>query len=370
MKKQNQFRCIAIAIMFFISSNLEANSWRVNNFAQNPYGVNMGGTASHPVFGQLSDAVLSPLVFDGDTIYLEASPDSYDGATVNKSLIVIGPGYFLNENHDNSVNNYSSDIEYINFSTGSENSQLIAICVSGYYCIEIEVSDITIKRCKINYSIQLGYSISDIYITGNFFSDEESSSSIIDANYYGFPLNVRLNNNICQRRLDLEYDDPDYQFEQCNNNVFDCVVAGDYSVSCYAASFKNNIVKNAATTVYVNGVDDFESFPDPKVAYNISVNSSIQFGSEYGNIEVSDMTDLFVNQATNTTDGDYQLLTASPGSGNGSDGTDRGVYGGVESNHYTISGLPPMPVIYQIFTNGVVTDDGMLPVTIKAKTVK
>lgn len=371
MNMKNFHSIIAMFLMLIaITTTSKASSWRVNNFAQSPYGVNMGGTASHPVFTQLEDAVYSPLIEDGDTLYLEASPDIYEGASINKRLTIIGVGFFLNENHGNSINDYTSEIGSIYFYSGAENSKLVGLYISEYSGIEIDVSNITINRCKINYDIMLNNSISNIYILGNIFPDTETSTSIIDASYSGFPVNVRFNNNICQRKIDLEYDDPDYQFEQCNNNVFDIESTADYEIFCYAASFKNNIITNSTTTVYINGVDDFDSYPDPSVAYNISVNSSIQFGSDYSNIEVADMDDLFVDPTSNTTDGDYQLLAGSPGSSNGSDGTDRGAFGGNIANRYVLSGLAPVPVIYEISTTGIATEDGMLPVTIKAKIVE
>ena len=35
---------------------------------------------------------------NNDTIYVEGSATAYDGATIDKPLTIVGPGYYLNEN--------------------------------------------------------------------------------------------------------------------------------------------------------------------------------------------------------------------------------------------------------------------------------
>ena len=81
------------------------------------------------------------------------------------------------------------------------------------------------------------------------------------------------------------------------------------------------------------------------------------------------MTNLFVQ--TGTDDGKYQLKANSAGSNNGSDGTDRGAFGGaVASNRYTLSGLAAIPVVYNLTTSGVATSASGLSVTISARTIK
>lgn len=106
------------------------------------------------------------------------------------------------------------------------------------------------------------------------------------------------------------------------------------------------------------------------MSYNIGA-SATQFGTANNNIAVANMDNLFVDAATNSPDGDYQLKPGSAGSNNGSDGTDRGVFGGLAiTNRYTLSGLAPIPVIYKIITPGVTTPAGDLKVTIMARTIK
>lgn len=130
-----------------------------------------------------------------------------------------------------------------------------------------------------------------------------------------------------------------------------------------AGEFKNNILKPLNATVDIN------NGTNQNVEYNIGSSES-QFDNSSGNIVVIDMPTLFVNSADQSTDGQYQLRANSPGSNNGSDGTDRGAFGGTAAtNRYTLSGLAPIPVIYGIVTPAVATPTG-LQVTINARTIK
>lgn len=124
-------------------------------------------------------------------------------------------------------------------------------------------------------------------------------------------------------------------------------------------SFQNNILKNPSAIVNINNGTNLN------VSFNTAASPN-QFGTTNNNV-VADMTTLFVDPALNSTDGDYQLR---PGSAPGSDGADRGAFGGViVQNRYQLSGLAAIPVIYEIQTNGVATPTG-LPVTIKARTIQ
>ncbi len=326
----------------------EATIWRVNN---------KGFSAT---FTTLLAANNSNLVQPGDTIHLEGSSDVYDRTTLNKRLTVIGPGYFLNENPATSSNVLEAMLSSIGFAAGSEGSQLIGVYVSGSFGVNIIASNITIKRCRINSAIGLDRGLSNIQIIQNFFANTTNTSSVLNPSSFGFPTNVIFNNNICQRTLVL---DPGYTMLECRNNVFDCpAIANQPSIRMNVGSFQNNILKNPNANVNINGGTNLN------VSYNIG-GSPNQFGTANNNIVV-DMTALFVDPATNTTDGDYQLKPNSPGSNNGSDGTDRGAFGGLSvTSRYTLSGLAPIPVIYEINTSGVAGPNGM-NVSIKARTIK
>jgi hypothetical protein len=298
-------------------------------------------------------------------LYVEGSTIAYDNVTFTKKLVIIGPGYFLTENPKVSNDVLSANVGEVVFNTGSQGSQLLGVTIISVYGIDINVSNILIKRCKIDYSVTVTYNISDISIVQNYFTNiNNNNTSAVAVSPYGFPTNFVFNNNISKRTLLLAYSTTTYTAQECNHNVFDCpAISGKPSIQLNTGSFKNNILKTPTATVNINGGSN------QNISYNISASSTGQFGTANNNKVVTDMSTLFV--ASGTSDGKYKLKTNSPGSHNASDGTDRGVFGGTSStDRYTLSGLAPIPVIYALTTSGDATTANGLSVTISAKTVK
>lgn len=370
-QKPTVMKLILLISVLFIVHLSEAKIWRINSNSDyngtSTWGGNFGGTATNPVFKQIGDAVASNLVSatKGDTLYVEGSTIDYAAVTVTKKLIIIGPGYFLNENPTTSNDLLEARLDYIVFNTGSSGSKLIGIYVNGFYGITINVSNVLIRRCKIDKSITLNYNISDIAVLQNFFTNaDNNTTSAIIPNFYGFPTNFIFNNNICKKTLILVSNNTTRNALECKNNVFDCpAITNNPSLKMNVSSFQNNILKTAAATVDINNKTNLN------VSYNISASATGQFGTASQNKVITDMNTLFV--ATGTSDGKYKLKAGSPGSNNGSDKTDRGAFGGAAiTNRYTLSGLAPIPVIYDITTSGVASPTSGLSITISAKTIK
>jgi len=363
---------ILFTVILFTVFNVQVASakiWRVNSNSNyngtSLWGDNFGGTSAYPVFAQLTNANSSNLVSSGDTLYVEGSTVAYDNVTFTKKLVIIGPGYFLTENSKVSNDVLSANVGQVVFNAGSQGSQLLGINNTSVYGISINVSNILIKRCKIDYSVTVNYNISDISVVQNFFTNANSSNaSAIAVSPYGFPTNFIFNNNISKRVLLLAYSATTYTAQQCSHNVFDCpAISGKPSIQLNTGSFKNNILKTPTATVSINGGSN------QNVSYNISASSTGQFGTANNNKVVADMSTLFVTSGTS--DGIYKLKSGSAGSNNASDGTDRGVFGGTSSTDmYTLSGLAPIPVIYSLTTSGDATPAKGLSVTISAKTIK
>ncbi len=346
--KQKIFILITL-VLFLHIQNAEAKIWRVNS---NGFAAN---------FTTLAEANSSILVSGGDTIYIEGSTVQYATTTLNKKLIIIGPGFFLNENPHTSVDALSAKISSIIFNPGSDGSQLIGVWINSTGS-EINASNILIKRCKIDWSIFLYSGITDIRFIQNFFDYPSNPNiSVLGWSNLGAAADVIFDNNICKRVLVAANGNITYPLLECNNNVFDCPTSANQPmIRMIVGSFQNNILKTSGATVDVTGGN---------ISYNISASAN-QFGTDNNNIVITDMSNLFVDPATNTTDGDYQLVQPQPANQLGSDGTDRGAFGGLAvTNHYTLSGLAPIPVIYEVSTSGVATPTG-LDVTIKARTIK
>jgi hypothetical protein len=346
-KKMKKFtlQILLFFVAFLSAVKAEAKVWRVNN---NGYSAD---------FANLGVANADNRVVNGDTLHLEGSSTAYPSVSITKRLVILGPGYFLVENPGNSVNSFSAAIEYISFNAGSSGAQLQGVHVFSQFGIGINTSNILIKRCRVDNDISLTYNISDVRILQNYFTG--LSNSVLVASQFGFPTDVVFNNNIVRKQLQLP---AGYTFLECNNNVFDLpTIANASSLTLSAGTFKNNIVLNSSAIININ------SGSAVNVSHNVVAVASPQFSGN--NNLVSNRADLFVTPGTST-DGNYQLRSGSPASANGSDGTDRGAFGGISpAVRYTLSGLPPIPVIYELVSESVAGPSG-LTITIKARTVK
>jgi hypothetical protein len=357
---------VIVLATFCLMKNASAKIWRVNNKAEAPYGANMGGTEANPVFQQIYttgtgaqySAVGSGYAQYGDTIHLEGSTTTYSNANNLKiKLTIIGPGFFLTENPNVSNDKLEARISQISFDSGSEGSHLMGVHVTTYLGIGMGVNNIVIKRCLIDQHIAVGAGVSDLTIIQNYFSRTNALTIFNENSPYAS--GMVFNNNIVLGNLIAA----NSAFLECKNNIFVCstAVVGGPSLRMNVSSFQNNIIVNAGASVSINGGSNLD------VSYNISSNTNTpQFGTGNNNIAIANIySALFAD--TGSSDGKYKL---KPGvAPSGSDGTERGAFGGAApTNRYTLSGLAPIPVIYEISTSGVADATG-LPVTIKAKTI-
>ena len=262
MKKVQLLVTLLTIMLAFMNQQANARIWRVNILSNydgnNLWGDNLGGTQSNPVFSQLIQPNAYNQVQPGDSIHLEGSVATYTGVSLTKRLIIIGPGYFLPDNPNTSNDLLEAKIEYVYYNldanNSSEGSQLIGVHVTSNYGISIaNISNITIKRCRIDDVIAVGYNNADITVIGNYFSNTlANTASAIAITAYGFPANFIFNNNISQRILTL-YSGTTilYSALECKNNVFDCpaLTGGLPSIKMLCSNFLNNILKKAGATV-------------------------------------------------------------------------------------------------------------------------
>ncbi len=379
MKKTNLLSIAAVFGIVLISTiSAEAKIWRVNNGSNyngtTLWGSNYGGTPAYPVFKQVNQAIAWSSLVDSDTIHVESSQFIYDAATITKKVVLIGPGFFLPDNMKTSNNLLDAKIKRVNFNAGSEGSSVLGLNVvgsgntaDGY--IQIAADYITIKRCRIERSIYFhitgGSEIQRVTILQNFFPDNYATNALYFTNsYYVPPVEVIFNNNICQKTLLWERSAAGlaWNITQCKNNIFDGPDnLATPNLRFTTSDFSNNIL------MPVNAKVDITATP-VQIAYNIGTQEA-QFGTSNHNLVVPDVATLFVGGTSK--DGFYQIKSGSQAYQNGSDGTDRGAFGGaIVSSRYTLSGLAPVPVVYEVSTTGVVSAETGLPVTIKARTIK
>lgn len=372
MKTKLSFLNITVLCAVFLFSTLaDAQTWRINNQSNydgtTNFGENYGGTPSFPVFKEIDQAVEYPNVVDGDTLHIEGSTATYLPTTITKQLVIIGPGYFLTENPDVSNNTHDAKLSRIDFNSGSESSQIIGMNIvpdgSNFYgTIYVNVNGVTIKRCRITRNIKFATELIDVYILQNFFPSAYTTNALVDngSNFFVAPQEIIFNNNICQKKLIwVRTGFWEGEITECRNNVFDGPV-DELNLEFNTGSFQNNIVRAAGVSAILNGGTN------NNVQYN-SVSNTGLFSGTTGNLWVPSMAALFVTD--DTTDGNYQLQSDSVFNEAGSDGADRGAFGGVVvTNRYNLSGLGAIPVVYEVTTTGVSEAGTGLPVTIKART--
>ncbi|TDD94944.1 hypothetical protein [Flavobacterium cellulosilyticum] len=369
----------AVAVLMMCYSPSQAKIWRVNKGSNyngtTLFGNNFGGTAAYPVFKELDQVVGSSgwgSFTVGDTIHMEGSTAGiYDIATVVKRCVIIGPGYFLGDNSKTSNDLYEAKIVRINFNTGSAGSVVMGMNVvdngnTAHGYIQIAADNIMVRRCRIERSVYFfitgGSGLQLATINQNFFPSGFTPNNALYITNTGFvpPVDLIFNNNICQKTLIWHRGNGTIaNITQCKNNVFDGP-GNSLNLEFTTADFSNNILIPTNSTVNITAAPG-------QISYNIGTQNT-QFGTNNYNLVVPAITTLFT--VGTSTDGHYQIQSGTQAYQNGSDGTDRGVFGGVPASRYTLSGLAPVPVVYEATSTGVVSTTTGLPITVKARTIK
>jgi len=336
-----------LACLYWLGAN--ATSWRVNN--------NPAIQADFATFEAAHDAA-SP----GDTIYVEGNglDNHYGLVTISKKLIVIGPGYFLNENDSTQANTAYARFRSITINPGAEGTEIYGLQIfyngAGFQGIIINASNIIIAR---NYfqgdrdRIIFGaYNINNIAILQNFAYDIRGTAGF-GAN------NVLIANNFVFLTIYLN----ELSSGTIINNVVKTSITASYS------QIKNNIVYQNTNT-YPFG---FDFGTGNYIAYNL-VNGVLHGGTippdppGPGNVANVNPDGVFIDYDGGlgySTDGKWQLNPEGTAVGAGEDGADCGMYGG--PSPYVLSGMAPIPHIYEAVVPISGSTTTGLPVTIKVK---
>jgi len=306
---------------------------------------------SENLYTNWSDAYAA--VSGGDTIYVIGSNFPYGDILIEKKLTLIGPGFFLEENHRTQINKKHAMFNSIGFDTGSDGAKLHGISLKrSIYGIDFKnpVNNITIENCLIT---DIDFSIYNEYVYDNITIKKCYIYSSLDINsnrYNGIVKNFVLSNNIINEGTFIN--------DGSNGIISDNLFIGNRLELGTSSSFEftNNIYLN-------ENENDFtiQPLPDASVSNNISLTGA--FGDENDNFSAPQST-LFVDDENTSTDGQYMLSENSPAKGAGTDGTDIGPFDGPDP--YRLSGLPNLPNIYELSTGGFVSGDEM-SVQIKIK---
>ncbi len=332
--------------------NASATSWRLNN--------NPTVDADFRTFAEAHDAA-SP----GDTIYVEGTGLSShygDRVSISKKLIVIGPGYFLEQNDSTYVSKLPAHFRSILIEAGAAGTELHGLHLEyGQYGdggIIIKASDITISGnycAKGNDQIVITANIQNLIIKQNYVYRVTGNHSVHGS---GSVNNILIANNFIEDQIVLD----NLSTAIITNNVI------RYGLTyVYNSQIKNNIIFSAGITDALCSRNAGNN-----IAYNILA-GALDSGGIYGpgNIGNVDMSTVFAGyptQGSYSADERWKLRTDGPAAEGGEAGIDCGMFGGPLA--YVLSGLPPIPRIYEAVVPVAGSTVSGLPVIIKAKAQK
>lgn len=275
----------------------------------------------------------------GDTIYVEPSVEDYTISAITKKIILIGNGYFLNENAGISYTSSTSNIiSNFNVEAGAAGSLFTGLNFKGV--VTADADNLSFYRNKFNSGFTFDNSPditnhSNIVLIGNFIE-----GNIVNNRGSGTFTNLIISNNfISSNFFYLGH----VSSGTCSNNtlIYGPTITGVNS----NFTLSNFVIQN---NIFAYNPD--ASFPYRHVnsTFKNNICSAAPLGynntSSTGNVFNVNMTTVF--EGTGSSDGKYKLKTNSPAIGAGVGGVDCGAFGG--STPYMLSGQPNIPSIYYL----------------------
>ncbi len=280
----------------------------------------------------------------GDTIYMEGSTTDYAGATINKQLTIVGPGYFLNENPKTQANKLEAQFNSdLTFATGSGGSTLMGCRFSSYLIINVD--DITVIR---NYLMAVEFETTcDNTLIAQNYVDYHIGASV------GAMTNSVVVNNIIGRQFFAYATSGPLVV---SNNIF-TGIGYNSPIDCFNANIQNNILIYESATIDLNSGNSINN--------NILAADGTDASGNLYNIDMTTVFADFDGQLEMSTDGKWKLKAGSPALGAGASGVDCGAYGGLAP--YILSGIPNLPHIYEASVQAAASSESGLQVTIHVK---
>lgn len=339
-------KILLFTTMALMAVTSNAKIWRVNN-----------NNAISADFRSLQAAIDS--VDANDTIYVEGSSISYAATDessffITKALTIIGPGYFLGENDSTLFLKTPATLSNrISILPDAEGTTIKGLIIPNAY---IGASNITIIRNYIQGDCRLatyfhGDTAKNILISNVIFNGNYFKSAISD--WPATAINSFFTNNIIAT-IELHGGGNTITNNTLTKNSlygFSGSVNG-FSIVTENANISNNICLGKIYTGY-----NTSTYPVEWISANNTLNNN------FTNINASDH---YIGETENAPDKQYMLKADSPAIGAGVNGEDCGAFGGIEP--YVLSGLPPIPHIYELSAPLQGSAHTGLPVKIKVKT--
>lgn len=286
---------------------------------------------------------------DGDTIHLEPSSVPYGDVTIDRRLVIIGPGYKLGQSTaDNpglQASSQTSKVGGVVFVAGSGGSVLMGLHFTGVVVrFDAGEDDYVISRCYFdqggivfnNITPLSGVRIAQCYIHGG---------SVV-----GYDLAPQTNVTIANTYLygAIEASQGFANDWSLSHNVFE----GPGVISAWDAEISDNIF-DTTQPLFVNN----NSIHD-----NIARNAGILPVGQ-NNLNSVDLNLHF--PAVGSDDGKWDFLANSSFNDWSMDGTDVGIYGG--ATPYKRSGIPAIPTIYELMVPPAAVQGEPVEVTLSTR---
>ena len=250
---------------------------------------------------------------DGDTIMVDGTSVDYDDVTINKRLVVIGPGYWLRKNEI--ATEAAQDATIGAITTTQEGTVLMGLQPRN---ITINASKTIVKRCCITEGISIS---------------KDAANCVIHQNFIGGDVGAGYDNTF---------------YHQITNNIFG-------NVACKGVH-ESYIAYN---TSYKHWGESFWNSANCKIEKNIFYTNDINVGD--GNTIQDNYT---VGEAYQDIQTDKDVRDCLlPQEANG-----YGAFAG--DDPYVISGIPAGPMIEELTIPTSVEEGTTMEVTIKLGTAK
>ena len=291
----------------------------------------------------------------GDTLYISGSVSSYGSVSLNKRLTLIGTGYNPAKQNPLVSSTATIALDTVNSISGASGSRIIGLN-SGSLNDNYGAKNILIERNAFNgVSSSLVANSSGFIYRNNVFNSGNvylnGASNVLYENnimyngafhYSGQP-SVVINHNLFMNNIGSgSYGLYQLSFATITNNIF-------WGTTPLGANMTNNTFNNNLT---------FQTSNDVIPGSN---------NSGAGNLVATNPQFINAPSPGISYSYNYNVSNASAANNAGTDGTDIGVYGGV--NFFPdLTGMPAIPqMVEMLITNPVVTPAGNLNVTFKAK---
>ena len=327
----------------------------------------------------------------GDTIQLYSSTAgsaNYTG-TISKAVVIIGSGYFTNsysisgsEIANTNIQNMPGVISGCTFSIDNGSAGTIIQSINGLTITTVNqvnaLNNITISRCRNvnisftnsgncdNWKIAQCYGVTMVQSSpGSGFTGNRTITK------------MSISNSVIFAGITFSTS-PTGTYT--GNTIYNCNFLSGSSLSLSGAFFTiQNCIFETQSFTAVNNVTFIKNLTTSSAASNpISTNAG---GS--GNVFGVSLASIFNGYPTNTVvsgsntysnDGRFQLKTGGTNAAiNGgflpgtSTATDCGIFGGGSSAAYVLSGLPAIPVYYQLSSPSAITTSGTYNINFSVK---